>query len=258
MVGGLPVIAVYSGTGTKLISYRYDAWGNTTTTYSNGGSSTLAANNCITYRGYYFDKDLGMYYLQSRYYDPNTCRFINADGYVSTGQGLTGYNMFAYCGNNPVMRVDPTGEIWRLVVAVVVIAVAINHCINLANEKKIEKELKDYYTQEEAKAAIDEYLSKYKLGSDDVYLEYTTEGYKIHNSYLVKSRYDRQYVSMILSRTNMTNREYDNLSAEWFGHNLMNFLHFDSSTANADLEYYGDGRWWIRDATKVLELLGFE
>lgn len=51
-----------------------------------------------------------MYYLQSRYYDYHTCRFINADGYVSTGQGLTGYNMFAYCGNNPVMGYDPTGH----------------------------------------------------------------------------------------------------------------------------------------------------
>ena len=177
--------------------------------------------------------------------------------------------MFAYCGNNPVNRVDPTGELWRLaavvvaaVVAVVVVAgvisAPINHCINLANEKKIEKELKDYYTPEEAKAAIDKYLSKYNRDSDTVELEYTDKGYKIHNSCLVKSRYDRQYVSMILSRTNMTNREYDNLSAEWFGHNLMNFIRYDSSTANADLEYYGDGRGWIRDATRVLELLGFE
>ena len=51
-----------------------------------------------------------MYYLQSRYYDAKICRFINADVFISTGQGLTGYNMFAYCGNNPVNRVDPTGE----------------------------------------------------------------------------------------------------------------------------------------------------
>ena len=264
------VIAVYSDTGTKLISYRYDAWGNRTTTYSNGGASTLAANNRITYRGYYYDSDLGMYYLQSRYYDAKICRFINADVFISTGQGLTGNNMFAYCGNNPVNRVDPNGESWKfldIVVAVVVGAVVvvagvisapINHCINLVNEKKIASELKESYTKEEAKAAIDEYLSKYQHDSDKVYLEYTTEGYKIHNSCLVKSRYDRQYVSMILSRTNMTNREYDNLSAEWFGHNLMNFIRYDSSTANADLEYYGDGRGWIRDATRVLELLGFE
>ena len=51
-----------------------------------------------------------MYYLQSRYYDAKICRFINADGYVSTGQGVIGNNMFSYCNNNPVMGYDPTGE----------------------------------------------------------------------------------------------------------------------------------------------------
>ncbi len=48
--------------------------------------------------------------MQSRYYDATICRFINADGYVSTGQGVIGNNMFAYCNNNPVMGYDPTGE----------------------------------------------------------------------------------------------------------------------------------------------------
>ena len=104
------VVAVYSDTGTKLISYRYDAWGNTTTTYYNGGASTLASNNHITYRSYYYDTDLGMYYLQSRYYDAKICRFINADAYVSTGQGFFGNNMFAYCGNNPVIFLDTEGN----------------------------------------------------------------------------------------------------------------------------------------------------
>ena len=53
-----------------------------------------------------------MYYLGSRYYDQRAGRFISADGYISTGQGILGNNMYAYCGNNPVMRVDPTGEAW--------------------------------------------------------------------------------------------------------------------------------------------------
>lgn len=53
-----------------------------------------------------------MYYLQSRYYNPQVGRFINSDGYVSTGQGVLGYNMFAYCGNNPANRIDLTGMCW--------------------------------------------------------------------------------------------------------------------------------------------------
>ena len=57
-----------------------------------------------------YDEESGLYYLESRYYDPVTGRFVNADGYVSTGTGLMGHNMFAYCNNNPVMYVDPSGE----------------------------------------------------------------------------------------------------------------------------------------------------
>lgn len=106
------IVAIYNSTGTKVATYTYsDAWGNHSVTYSNGGASTGARYNPFRYRGYYYDTDLGMYYLQSRYYDSNTCRFINADGYISTGQGILGYNMFAYCGNNPVMYTDASGNI---------------------------------------------------------------------------------------------------------------------------------------------------
>ena len=91
------------------MSYAYDAWGNFITTYHNGGASTRAAKNPFTHRGYYYDRDLSLYYLNSRYYDPVVGRFINADSYVSTGQGFVGYNMFAYCNNNPVMYRDDLG-----------------------------------------------------------------------------------------------------------------------------------------------------
>ncbi len=66
--------------------------------------------NPFRYRGYYYDYDTGLYYLQSRYYNPQRGRFLNADGYVSTGTGLPGYNMYAYCNNNPVMGYDPNGN----------------------------------------------------------------------------------------------------------------------------------------------------
>ena len=72
--------------------------------------------NPFRYRGYYYDTETGFYYLQSRYYDPETGRFINGDGYASTGQRL-GENMFAYCGNNPVMYADPGGDLGIIVFA---------------------------------------------------------------------------------------------------------------------------------------------
>ena len=89
----------------EVASYTYDAWGNVLT-----ASGSLAEINPLRYRGYYYDTETGFYYLQSRYYDPSNHRFINADGYASTGQGLIGTNMFAYCGNNPVIFKDDTGN----------------------------------------------------------------------------------------------------------------------------------------------------
>ena len=102
------IVAIYNSAGVKLASYIYDAWGNFTVTYSNGGGTTAAQYNPFTYRGYYYDSDLGLYYLNSRYYDSNTGRFIGADGQLN--DSLLGYNLFAYCENNPVMYIDPTGE----------------------------------------------------------------------------------------------------------------------------------------------------
>jgi RHS repeat-associated protein len=72
-------------------------------------ASTLGLYNPLRYRGYVYDTELGLYYLQSRYYNPTWGRFINADALVSTGQGILGNNMFAYCRNNPVSRKDAAG-----------------------------------------------------------------------------------------------------------------------------------------------------
>lgn len=85
-------------------------------------TSHIGHRNPIRYRGYYYDIETGLYYLQSRYYDPEVGRFISADEYISTGQGINGNNMFAYCFNNPVNRVDYTGKWWvTAIVATVVI-----------------------------------------------------------------------------------------------------------------------------------------
>ena len=106
------IVAVYDNNGIKYAEYDYDAWGNCTTTYFNNGGVTAAMFNPFRYRGYYYDTDLGLYYLNSRYYDSTTGRFINADALMSGVSGsLDGYNLYAYCNNNPVMLVDESGQI---------------------------------------------------------------------------------------------------------------------------------------------------
>ena len=104
------ILYIYNTSGTRLVTYTYDSWGNVTTSYSNGGASTAARYNPFRYRGYYYDTETGFYYLNSRYYDPAVGRFLNADGYINGNGDLIGYNMFAYCGNNPVIGYDPLGE----------------------------------------------------------------------------------------------------------------------------------------------------
>ena len=95
------VMYLVDSNGNQVAAYTYDPYGKILS-----ATGTMAEINPLRYRGYYYDSETGLYYLQSRYYDPNTCRFINADSYASTGQGLMGYNMFAYCANNPVNMSD--------------------------------------------------------------------------------------------------------------------------------------------------------
>ena len=101
------VVKLIDQDGAEAAAYTYDAWGNLLS-----ASGSMADANPLRYRGYYYDTETGFYYLQSRYYDPATRRFINADALASTGQGVLGYNMFAYCGNNPVQRSDASGLDW--------------------------------------------------------------------------------------------------------------------------------------------------
>ena len=99
------VMYLVDANGVQVAAYDYDPYGKVITS-----TGDLAEINPLRYRGYYYDTETGFYYLQSRYYDPEICRFINADSYASTGDGFTGFNMFAYCNNNPVNRIDPDGH----------------------------------------------------------------------------------------------------------------------------------------------------
>ena len=94
--------------------YTYSAWGVKVSVKDAAGNnitstSHVAHLNPFRYRGYMYDEETGFYYLRSRYYNPEMGRFLNADGLVSTGQGLDGNNMFAYCNSNPIGYIDNNG-----------------------------------------------------------------------------------------------------------------------------------------------------
>ena len=109
---------------TLVATYSYDPWGTPTGIYDANGNAisqtayNVAAYNPFRYRGYRYDGDTRLYYLQSRYYDPAVGRFINADSpnFALTNpysDGITDKNYFAYCDNNPVMRKDDGGELFK-------------------------------------------------------------------------------------------------------------------------------------------------
>ena len=101
------IVAVYDEYGSAVVTYTYDAWGNVSEyvydTTSNG------QYNSFRYRGYFYDEETGLYYLNSRYYDPATGRFLNADVFINANGDLVGFNMYAYCSNNPIRYVDFRG-----------------------------------------------------------------------------------------------------------------------------------------------------
>lgn len=109
------VIAIIDATGAVVVEYQYNAWGKeiSHTTAGNSGS-TLYAHNALKYRGYYYDADLGLYYLNHRLYDAEIGRFINADtiDILAVEQGdLLQYNLYTYCFNNPLKYYDEQGTL---------------------------------------------------------------------------------------------------------------------------------------------------
>ena len=99
------VVQIIDEGGVLQAEYVYSPWGEIIS-----AEGDLAEINPLRYRGYYYDSETGFYYLQSRYYDPENHRFINADSYLSTGRGTVAQNMYAYADNSPVMNTDSCGN----------------------------------------------------------------------------------------------------------------------------------------------------
>ena len=103
------IVKIINQSGMEVANYVYDAWGNIK---SISGNTTLKDLNPFRYRGYVYDEESSLYYLQSRYYDPFTGRFINADDtdYIGFTETVLSGNIFAYCENNPVNGNDYSGN----------------------------------------------------------------------------------------------------------------------------------------------------
>lgn len=126
------VVAIRNSDRVVVARYSYDAWGNHQVLNRNNvvetNLSSVGHINPIRYRSYYYDTDLKMYWLTTRYYDPEVGRFISPDDYSYLDyRKLHGINLYAYCKNNPVMYADPSGHFWWIIVAAVVAVVAVTH-----------------------------------------------------------------------------------------------------------------------------------
>ena len=132
------VVGVYNSSGTKLVTFKYDAYGNC----SVSGDASLASYCKIRYRGYYFDTETGFYWVQTRYYNPAWCRWISPDtlDYLDP-ESAHGLNLYAYCGDDPVNFADPNGHFPFFILTAIIgaaIGVGITAAVDYADNKQFD------------------------------------------------------------------------------------------------------------------------
>jgi len=121
------IVRIIDATGTTLVEYQYDAYGNILYTLDNSGTLNLSHINPYRYRSYRYDEEISYYYCNARYYQPIIGRWLNADSVrFLDPEGTGGLNLFAYCANNPVMNVDPNG---KFVISILICSIIIGAII---------------------------------------------------------------------------------------------------------------------------------
>ena len=117
------IISLLDNNGSVLVKYKYDAWGKCIIDASTTNTE-LANLNPFRYRSYYYDVETSLYFLKTRYYDPETGRFITIDDILYLDpESINGLNLYAYCGNNPIMYYDPTGHLAFFIITAIIGAV---------------------------------------------------------------------------------------------------------------------------------------
>ncbi len=110
------IIGLYNSNFEQIVTYTYDSWGKVLSVRDNFGNEIIDSNhigliNPFRYRSYYYDEETKLYYLNSRYYNPEWCRFVNADNLIGTTDKIITYNLYSYCENNPIIMKDYDGKI---------------------------------------------------------------------------------------------------------------------------------------------------
>lgn len=139
------VIGILNSSGSLVAEYFYDAWGHIFNIKDGSGNLISSSNtthianlNPFRYRGYYYDTESGLYYLNSRYYDPYTCRFINADKIIDN-RNVLGNNVFSYCQNNPVLYKDDSGE--SLIAALLIGVLICGIMVGVTSDNKVDSKI---------------------------------------------------------------------------------------------------------------------
>ena len=109
------IIGIYDNNYHLIATYVYDSWGKILSIKDSSGneitdSSHIAIINPFRYRSYYYDEETKLYYLNTRYYNPEWGRFLNADGIIGNKNAYLKYNLYEYCGNNPINNTDVSGN----------------------------------------------------------------------------------------------------------------------------------------------------
>ena len=131
------VTGLVNASGTRVVTYTYDAWGNPLTT-TGSLAATLGEQNPLRYRGYVYDTETGLYYLQSRYYNPTWGRFISTDKLIDN-RSINGRNVFAYCLNNPVNHIDSNGNMALSLTIATITSVIASLYVSYVAVKKVEQ-----------------------------------------------------------------------------------------------------------------------